>query len=349
MGQTYTSSSHRVSWKIVSFVMLGAMLGAELGARVIEPMLPPLRGWPSAQMASKVDQMEDLSVRSVDVDVVFLGSSSMDQAVNPIVFNTTGERLVSYNASFSGASLRSLDLWAREVVLPALDPELVVIGLTTRELNDGGRRNDALFEQLVTSSGLRRHRSAEVVDPLALAEDLSALLRIRTALRKPFSFGLRLTGGNEGEALSLPGPFGSRVPEPRDFSYDFGDEWRVEWTSGAMLEFAMGGAELQALEQLVDELISQGRRVALMVLPVSSDYIAVQPGGTSSITQFRGLLSKVAASRGIELIQPSVQFQNDDFRDPAHLGPVAAEEFSKLVALAVADLTMQAIGHSKPR
>jgi hypothetical protein len=116
-----------------------------------------------------------------------------------------------------------------------------------------------------------------------------------------------------------------------------------------MLEFAMGGAELQALEQLVDELISQGRRVALMVLPVSSDYIAVQPGGTSSITQFRGLLSKVAASRGIELIQPSVQFQNDDFRDPAHLGPVAAEEFSKLVALAVADLTMQAIGHSKPR
>lgn len=349
MSLTDSNSPSRGRWKVVALVVVGVLLGAELAARVIEPMVPSTQGWPSAQMASKVDQMMDLAAKSIDIDVVFLGSSSMDQALNPISFNTNDAGLVAYNASFNGASLRSMELWAQEVVVPTLNPELVVLGLTTRELNDEGRTHGALFEQLASSTGLRRHVGTETMNPMILAEDLSALLRIRTALRKPYTFGLRLLGRNDGEVVSLPGPFGLRVPEDRDFSYDFGDQWRDEWRSEDMLNFTMGGVEFETLERMVDELTSQGRRVVLIPLPVSPDYALVQPGGAASMSEFRALLSNVANSHGQELIEPLVEFKSDAFRDPAHLGPVAAEEFSIMVAGELAALTMQASGDSSGR
>jgi hypothetical protein len=283
-------------------------------------------------MAAKVDQMTELAADSTQIDVVFLGSSSMDQDLNPLVFNSSSDELTAYNASLNGLAMRSSEIWALEVVVPTLDPAFVVIGITTRELNDGGPRQQELFDQLDASRGLREFKGESLILPISKAEELSALLRVREALRRPYTLAVRLLGGDSGQVLSLPGPFGQRIPVDRDFSYNFSHEWRVEWTTQDVRDFAMGGEEFMALERLVAALQAQGRTVVLIPLPVSSDYVSVQPGGTTSLAEFHSLLSHVVMSQGSIMIEPTTKFENKDFRDPAHLNPVAAQEFATMLA-----------------
>lgn len=325
-------------WRRVVAVMVAVLLAAEIAARIIEPLIPATKGWPTPQMAAKVDQMTELASSSTDVNIVFLGSSSMDQDVNPMVFNSKADGLVAYNASLNGLSMRSLELWTLEIVVPTLDPEIVVLGLTTRELNDGGPRQKELFDQLAASRGLRDFETQSPSDPVSRAEDLSGLLRIRDALRTPYTTSLRILGINRGEVVSLPGAFGQRIPEDRDYLYNFSDKWREEWTTQDMRDFAMGGIERETLERLVAELRSQGRQVVIIPLPVSSDYVSVQPGGTTTLSDFQALLSGVAMSPGVVMIEPTIQFNSQDFRDPAHLGPVAAEEFATALARELTDM-----------
>jgi hypothetical protein len=312
--------------------MVAVLFAAEIAARMIEPLIPATKGWPTTQMAAKVDQMTELATSSTDVSVVFLGSSSMDQDVNPVVFNDTSSGLISYNASLNGLSVRTLELWALDVVLPALDPEIVVIGLTTRELNDGGTPQQDLLSRLAASRGLRELKTGKLNDPVSIAEDSLALLRIRESLRRPFSLALQLFGGDTGEVSSLPGPYGQRKPGERDFTYDFSDRWREEWTNEDMRDFAMGGEEADALARMIAVMTNQDRIVVLVPLPTSSDYATVQPGGIDSISGFRTLLSNVARSEGARLVEPALDLENRDFRDPAHLNPVAAEEYAMALA-----------------
>ncbi|MEX2624504.1 MAG: hypothetical protein WD651_12355 [Acidimicrobiia bacterium] len=310
----------------MTLAAVALFLAAELTARAIEPFAPTTEGWPSAQMAAKVDQMTDLAAGSTDVDVVFLGSSSMDQALNPLTFNSEGNGVTAYNASINAMFMSSLELWAIEVVLPTLDPEVVVIGLTTRELNDGGPQQH--FDQLAESRGLIEF-TTERPALISKVEDHLALLRIREALRTPYSLASNIIRRDRGERL-LTGPFGQKIPVERDFSYEFSDAWRENWITKEMRDFAMGDVQFEALERLVAEIRNQGRSVVLLPLPVSSDYDAVQPGGATSLSEFQTLLSSVAGP-GVAIIEPEIQFQSQDFRDPAHLNPIAAVEFTNVL------------------
>lgn len=321
--------------------MVAALLAAEVAARFIEPLVPATRGWPTPQMAAKVDQMTDLASNSTNVNIVFLGSSSMDQDVNPSIFNREAEGLVAYNASLNGLSMRSLELWAIDVVMPTLDPEIVVLGLTTRELNDGGPRQKELFDQLAASVSFRNFVTQGQDDPFSQVAELSALLRMRDALRIPYTTTLRILGVNRGEVVSLPGPFGQRVPEDRDYVYDFSDSWREEWTTKDVWNFAMGGIENEALERLLAELADQGRQVVIVPLPTSPDYVSVQPGGMGTISEFQALLSNAAQSHGAMLIEPPLELRSSDFRDPAHLNPNAAMEFTAALARLIPGLTVE--------
>jgi hypothetical protein len=337
---TSPPTTKRNRWQRV-VVMVAVLLAAEMGARLIEPLLPATKGWPTPQMAAKVDQMTELTTNSTNVNVVFLGSSSMDQDVNPAIFNREAEGLISYNASLNGLSMRSLELWALDVVLPILDPEIVVLGLTTRELNDGGRRQDELFDQLVASVSFRNFSTKSDDELFSQAEDLSALVRIRDALRIPYTTLLRLLRVNRGEVVSLPGPFGQRIPEERDYVYDFSDRWQEEWTTKDMRDFAMGGIEREALERLLAEMADQGRQVVILPLPISPDYASVQPGGIGSISEFQTLLASAAGSYGATFIEPRLELKSSDFRDPAHLSPNAAEEFAIVLAEDLASLVTE--------
>ena len=335
--ETRPPDTKRHRWRQVVAVMVAVLLASELAARAIEPFVPTTGGWPTAQIAAKVEQMTALAATN-DIDVVFLGSSSMDQGVNPLTFNSTSNGLVSYNASLNGLTMRSLELWALEVVLPTLDPEVVVIGVTTRELNDGTSAQRGLHDELATSRGLDEFRSEGGIHLISKAEDFSALLRIREGLRRPLSVVLRLLGDDMGEVSSLPGPFGQRIPEQRDYTYDFSERWRQEWTTNDMRDFAMGGLEYEALQRTVTDMRNQGRHVFLISMPVSSDYVTVQPGGLASLSQLQGLLSTVAKTNNAMTLEPAASFDNEDFRDPAHLNAIAAEEFAVAVALDLAAL-----------
>lgn len=329
--QTNPPETRQHRWRRVAAVMVAALLAAEMAARAIEPMVPTTGGWPTAQIAAKVEQMTELAA-STDINVVFLGSSSMDQGINPLTFNSRSNGLASYNASLNGLTMRSLELWTLEVVLPTVDPEVVVIGVTTRELNDGAASaQPGLLERLAASRGLDEFSTGDL-QLISRAEGLFALLRIRESLRRPLSVVMRLFDQDAGDISGLPGPYGMRTPGERDFSYDFSERWRHEWATKDMRDFEMGGSEYEALKRLVGEVRNQGRQVLLVSLPVSSDYVLVQPGGVTSLEELRHLLSDVAESQNATVLHTSAAFHTRDFRDPAHLNPVAADEFTASVA-----------------
>lgn len=303
----------------------------------VEPLLPPENRWPTDQTSAKADQIEGLAVGGSPIDVVFLGSSVVVQGVDPIAFNDAPTDLTSYNAALDGASLRSVEAWARNVVFPSLDPQAVVIGITTRDLNDRGVSQQEFYRSLMASNGLQALQPNSGVDRL-LNEigDLSALLRIRPFLRQPGTTLLDVLG-EDSEVALLPGPFGAAPIDENSFVYDSSESWRNFWRTRHFNDFTMGGHEFTALQDLIDLAIEQQRRVFLVEMPLHEDYLSVQPNGEVEVARLHSLLLNLEGRAGVELISLADRYEPEDFRDPAHLNPDGAAALGAELAAYVAD------------
>jgi hypothetical protein len=323
-------------------VLVAAVLAAELVARILEPILPPPDRWPTDETQAKFDQMATLAALPDPIDVVFLGSSIVVEGIDPLTFNEEEGDLTSYNAALSAASVRSLEPWTLEVVLPLLDPRFLVIGLTTRDVNDGGLGQREFYERITASEGLRDLESDSLIQRvLTRIQESSALLRLRPLLRKPGTAILALLGRQENDGSPLPGPFGSEPLEEQGSEYDASADWRRFWSTRQINDYDIGGVELAALERLVASAESQGREVVLVEMPIHPDYLAVQPGGEPAVAQLHEVLMELALRNDAELLQFHGEFGPEDFRDPAHLNPQAATQLASMLARELTNLMMQ--------
>jgi len=308
-------------WKTIALIALVTVLIGEAAARVIEPMLEtPLR-WPTAQIAQKADQIRQLANEGASIDVVFLGSSVVALGIDPIEFNGA-DGWVSYNAGLNGAAVSGLERWAFDVVLPRLQPTVVVIGLTTRDLNDHGRLSADFLQSMDIADGWRdfeeRNAFERIVD---VVQDSSALVRIRPVLRTPATTVRHVVTGTGDPGLEA-GPFGSEG-EPSTVPYD-AEAWTSLWSIDHLNDYSMGGQELAALDHLVARLTSGGFDVVLVEMPVLPDFLSVQPGGVEAVTEFRHALQEIASIHDVEFVSPDGEFGPNDFRDPAHLNQEAS-------------------------
>jgi hypothetical protein len=127
----------------LSSVVIGVVLAlclAEIGLRLLSHELPSGSDWPTAEMEVKYQQ---LSANS-DIEVVFLGSSMTEAALDPVEFAAASGLGTTYNSALPFSSPFSNEFWLETVVLEMVDPRLVVIGLPSWSGGDSAESDPVL-------------------------------------------------------------------------------------------------------------------------------------------------------------------------------------------------------------
>ena len=109
---------------------------AEFGARTLGPYLPAPDLYADQTTAVKVRQLDRLHDRARCATVVIAGNSmARDDLVPSAMGDGFDEGVAVYNASLDAASPTLLDRWIPDEVVPAADPDLIVIGLSSFDLS----------------------------------------------------------------------------------------------------------------------------------------------------------------------------------------------------------------------
>lgn len=313
-------------------IALAAILGFEVSLRLAEPHLPEPDPWPSGELSTKVGQMEILGASS-DVEVVFVGSSVVAEGIDPIAFRDSSGH-IAYNAGLSAASMRSVEIWVEDVVLPLTNPSTIVIGVTGRDLNDHGISQTDFYERLTNAPGYLVLR-----EPTTVAERVedwfyenSATIRLRPVLSDPGLFAEELGLEDRGdEDDSEVGPFGSDTSY-RGEGYADLHEWRTAWLARHLNDYSIGDSEADALRRLLEALAQEGIDVLVVNMPTTSDYVETLPEGDRDAAEFDIVLEQIVAEAGVAYFNAKDRYDLDDFRDPAHLTPTAASDLARELA-----------------
>ena len=174
-------------WRVAVLAILVVLVGLEAGARALDERLPEPLVWHSFETQRKVEQIDALAAAE-GVDVAFVGTSMVNAAVIPSVFEeAAGGDVSAYNAGLSSGIPRLIEQWTLHLVVPRLDPELVVIGVSSLDMTDAGVARTAFLDAFLDSDGGRELLDDE--SPLDRADrwlrEHSALWEHRAELRDP--------------------------------------------------------------------------------------------------------------------------------------------------------------------
>jgi hypothetical protein len=327
-------------------VMLAAtiavLLAGEGAARGLAPYLPEplLYGDDTTQV--KVAQLDRLG--DACIDLVVAGDSMGRDAFDPAAFTAAdpaGRR--AYNASLDGASPALLRRWLTEEVAPRLRPTTVVITLSSLDLNThanaatsalaaynaasltadgpGGR----VSSWLVARSALVRYRT-ELRDPSAVVDAVSSW-RSGTPLPRRSADGINGLIGPEGEGLSR---------RSLHYLHDVGTK---SFTRDQLLAgFDIDSRQVDEARDLIRDLRANGTQVALVVLPVTSDYISLHPRGQEDFDEFMVTARFLSTAGGAPLIDLHDQLPDDArFADTHHLNAEGQAWFSSTLPARLAD------------
>jgi len=311
--------------------LVAVIVLAELGARAVSPYLPEPPLWTDDTTTVKVAQLDALEC----ADVVFAGNSMTRDGLDPVAFEAAdpdGRR--TYNAALDAATPALQERWVLDQVDPRVTPDGVVLGVSSFDLNDSaalgqtalGAYDDAplsrddLFGRLqapfIRSSALFRYRN-EIRDPVMLWDGLGAW---RDGERQPRLGGEGLEGvlGPEGQGLSR-----------RELSYTPSPLTDRFAQNELLNDFHLGGAQTEATEDLLDGLADRDVDTAMVVLPVTRDYIDLHPGGEAQYEEFLALVEGIAAEHGAEFIDLHDLAPDDSwFADTHHLNATGSEALS---------------------
>jgi hypothetical protein len=277
-----------------ALIVLAVLLMAELISRVLAGGLPN-PDWNFAQTDRKVEEMQVMATAGATADVALIGNSS----VNAAFVSEDLERLTGfdsfYNAGLDGAGMRQTEDWALNVVVPLTKPDVVVIGLTSRDLNDASTANAEVFDKYLNSRGRARFLDDETAGQRvqrALSE-VSALVRISPFIRDPAALVTQYNpdGPDTGEFV-LPGE--EYNPRPLDVT---------RTRERALNDYTLGGTELESFGRLVDALQAQGVEVVVVEMPyVAEDYLDMHPNGAADYDAYRDIVRSFTSGRSLPYI-----------------------------------------------
>lgn len=266
--------------------------------------------------------MDALSLRG-GAAVVFMGSSMTDYALDPKALSVSlGLRRPAFNASLNGAEARLMEFWLLNVVVPRLRPRAVVIGVSSRELNDRGRNARRAYEAVRGSYGGRSVATdrSPTERILAGAERLSALVRYRELLRTPTRLFKveRLQAALAVTRLGAPTHIRTRGAFKQLPPFEGG--------------FSVGGSAIHALERLVTRLRAERIRVIVVEMPMSPDGFLRHPNGIADYAQFHSALARLAVERDVDLVDLTPSFPTTEwFVDSLHLNAKGRTRFTVLI------------------
>lgn len=304
---------------VVTLVAVLVVVLAELLARTVPPDVVALERWPTDEHAVKHAQMEVLG----DADVAVVGASHVVRAVDPVAMTEALGGRVLYNAGIPGSGLEENVRWTLDVVVPTLEPDVVVLGIGAEELDAAGRFQVERAAALGASPGFR-HATGDT-SPLTWLERHSALVARRMVVRRPWTSVRRWQDG-DGVGTWRLGELG-RWEYERDKPYRPG---------AVIAAFSMGvdqiGRRRGVLRDLVAELDARGVDVVVLEPPTEADVFAA---AVASRVVFRDDLEEVATGAGARYVDLSAPPSREHLQDPVHLNRAGRAWFTPILVEAL--------------
>jgi len=325
-------------------VVVIVLVLAEGGARALGPYLPEPQLYGDDATQVKVAQMDGLGASCVDV--VLAGDSMGRDAFDPAAFSDAdGAHRRAYNASLDAASPAVLRRWLLEEVLPRLHPTTVVVTIASLDLNAHGNATVSARAAYETAALTRPGPGGRVAAWLTTTSDL---VRYRTELRDPATLGDAIEDWRAGQPAArrpttgidgLLGGGGQGLSR-RALRYR-ADVGTTSFTRSQLLgSYEIDADQVDAAHDLIRELRGQGVQVAIVVLPVTADYVALHPRGEADFDAFLAVARDLATDAGTPLVDlhaPDASAPAEMFADTHHLNEQGARWFSSTLPRRLAD------------
>jgi len=319
---------------VLAFVTV--ILSAEGAARLVALRLGDSSGWNDPGLAMQERNMRRVGEDHGGSDVVVLGSSATGEGIDPEQLAQASQAYDSaYNAWHAGAPARSLDLLARSLVLPVLRPEVMVIGLTSEQLNDNG--SGRLSHQALESSPARprvpeEENAAEGI--VRRVVDWSYFVRLRETLRRPNELMDALRTGPDANPYEID----SRGMSTSNLAQELRLTPRhLEQNREALADYELGRVELPAFRRLVRRLRSDGIGVLIVNMPVLEDvYSPLHPRGIVDNDRYEAALEALTREERLAYLDTTKEPWGPEwFADENHVNGRGSARLTDLVAKAL--------------
>jgi hypothetical protein len=317
----------------VVVIVVGVVFGlAEAAVRARASVFPPPPRWVGPEMPLKERQIEFIE-RIGGASVAFVGSSVVDVAVDPSSLRRAEGERPYYNASTGAGSLRMISTWTRLLAVPKLRPDVVVLGVISREFNPNDPEQQRLDDEFFAAPAVRQYMGNEsAVQKLdrRLAK-VSALFRFRTFVRQPRYLralvGLKKVTNQEYGAYVAPD--GQYQGFLRREYPDAATVHRL-FRGRALKDFEVGAQQVETFRSLVTFLKGTAQRVVVVNMPVTKDYVDAHPNGAKDHGAYTEMLEEESEDLDVELVDLGV-WSPVYFADPAHLNARGAKRMTGLL------------------
>lgn len=321
----------------IAVLLLGEAAAAVVGSRLAEPQV-----WADRAQEVKVAQMDSLAQAGC-VDVVVTGNSMVRDAVVPAELVAALGPVTAYNAALDAATPALVEPWMVEVVQERLEPGLVVVGLSSFDLNVNSKAGNAALDAFLSSPGGREGFLAEWDREIS---QRSALVRHRSQLRDPGGLAKAVTEPaptpeplpkEDGRAV-IPGVLGpdGEGRSRRDLRYTGPGSAGARFASSQLLaDFAMADDPAAEVAELVEAIRSGSGRpsVAVLLLPTTDAFAELHPGGRDQQAAAEAAVVEGARRAGAPLLDlRTLELPDDAFADTHHLNGTGAAELSRSLA-----------------
>ncbi len=250
---------------------------------------------PAQVFAHDMDVLHAAHIRS---DLTFVGNSMVQRDIDAKAFEGKLPGVTwAHDVGIGGFQMVTTQHWLLEQVVPRINPRRVVIGISSSDFNAG---------RLIGSQTFPKYEAARATKPgldgdaNRVLENL-ALSKYRTQLRDPY----QLYRDAEGKAVHIKtsGSLDSRAkwklgyPAATPAQLVRGQRTELAYIrSQELLDFRIGTVEMQAFADTLQALRSKGIAVAVVLMPVSSQYIASHPHGTADFDAWTSAIGDAAGA-----------------------------------------------------
>lgn len=330
---------------LVGAASLVVLLLAEGTVRLISGHLPPPTSGDTQELVIKKEQMEALAEQG-QVEVAFLGNSTMDAGLDATRFGQTSTAFdTAYNAALLGIPLDTQARWFGEVVLPILDPQVVVLGMNPVDVLQSYYTEGELA--VVNASFHSRFREIEQGPAAAInrvAYDDSYLIRYRGSLRAPFHVveaAWNTATFQEPQGIwSRPDGFFDRnvaadgaslLYRGRTFDGEVSDKLVDDLQRTLDSDLREG-----RIDRLVDQVEEAGHDPVVVIPPVSLSILSQHGIEAARWREVAAQIASEAQRRDVPVVDFStVDYPDSAFSDPMHLNAAGTERFTDELAAAI--------------
>ena len=286
--------------------------------------------WELEETNQKHHQMSDLA-EDGGASTVFIGSSLVGVGLDPAHYaDAVDLTRPAYNAALLSSALGQQSTWLEHFVIPMLEPDTVVIGVSARELNANDPTLDDADRLFAQAGPVREAR-----DELSLIDQAehalrrtSYLFRYREVLREPLQLFAEDPLPRETAVTDLGM---TTAVLDREFA-PFDRELLARF--GHIQRFALAERRLDQLASTAGALVADGIDVVLLDMPVTQAAIDVLPRGRADYEEASRAVQQLASDVGARYV-PTGVWGTEVFADEWHVNGRGAERLTTLLADAI--------------